>query len=109
MRIVERGMKSIGFASGRNGRSPLDSPSPAMLWIGLFCSSRPLALSTMLYLNSMPQRRAIALCAIWLGQRGRILRSVSSQCMTACAGVGVPRDSVGRRELGSRQRRAMKL
>ena len=51
--MVERGMNTMGLASGRNGRSPLGSPNPAMLWMGRFCNSRPLPLSTMLYLKSI--------------------------------------------------------
>ena len=46
-------MNSIGLASGRKGRLPVASPSPAMLWIGRFCNSRPLPLSTMLYVKSI--------------------------------------------------------
>ena len=53
IRTVERGINTIGFARTRNGRSPLGSPNPAILCMGRFCSSRPLPLSTMLYLKSI--------------------------------------------------------
>ena len=53
IRMVERGMNSMGLARERNGRSPFGSPSPAMLCMGRFCNSRPLPLSTMLYLKSI--------------------------------------------------------
>ena len=70
IRMVERGMKSMGLARGRKGRSPVASPSPAMLWMGWFCNSRPVPLSTMLYLKSMPQsfkQQALCYCGSTMG------------------------------------------
>ena len=47
-RIVERGRKTIGCGSILNGLRPSARPSVARLCTGSFCSSRPVAVSTML-------------------------------------------------------------